>query len=164
MSANDRQVSGNHYKLGGEEHWDRMWRIHGRGYFVGSITKYVERYHLKNGIRDLEKAGHFIEKLIELEKAAASITTLAPRGAELFPEVNPSGWIGYTYEGTDANGALFTCSRCREHFRITHHARPSDFHDCLTGLIVSMVEPIKLPPDGDIGGAEMPTSAYVNQG
>lgn len=68
-SANDTQVGGSHYKLGGEQHWDRMWRIHGRGYFVGCITKYMERYHLKNGIQDLEKAQHFLAKLIELEKS-----------------------------------------------------------------------------------------------
>lgn len=67
MSANDTQVGGTHYKQGGEEHWDRQWRLHGRGYFVGAITKYVERYHLKNGLQDLRKAKHFLEKLIELE-------------------------------------------------------------------------------------------------
>lgn len=69
MSANERQVGGNHYKKGGEEHWDRQWRLYGRGYFVGCITKYVERYHDKNGVQDLEKAQHFLEKLIELEKS-----------------------------------------------------------------------------------------------
>lgn len=67
MSANERQIGGTHYKKGGEEHWDRQWRLYGRGYFVGCITKYVERYHEKNGVQDLEKARHFIEKLIELE-------------------------------------------------------------------------------------------------
>lgn len=66
--ANSRQVGGDHYKKGGEEHWDRIWRLYGRGYFVGCITKYVERYHLKNGLQDLEKAKHFLEKLIELEE------------------------------------------------------------------------------------------------
>lgn len=70
MSANERQIGGNHYKKGGEEHWDRQWRLYGRGYFVGCITKYVERYHEKNGIQDLEKAKHFLDKLIELESSA----------------------------------------------------------------------------------------------
>lgn len=69
MSANERQIGGNHYKKGGEEHWDRQWRLYGRGYFVGCITKYVERYHEKNGIQDLEKAKHFLDKLIELESS-----------------------------------------------------------------------------------------------
>lgn len=67
MSANERQIGGNHYKKGGEEHWDRQWRLFGRGYFIGCITKYVERYPEKNGVQDLEKARHFIDKLIELE-------------------------------------------------------------------------------------------------
>ena len=71
MSANDIQIGGDHYKkLGGEEHWDRQWRLHGRGYFVGCITKYTERYPDKNGIEDLKKARHFLDKLIELEEAA----------------------------------------------------------------------------------------------
>lgn len=68
MNANDKQVGGDHYSREGEQHWDRQWKLNGRGYFVGCITKYVERYHLKNGIQDLEKAKHFLEKLIELEK------------------------------------------------------------------------------------------------
>jgi hypothetical protein len=67
MSANETQIGGDHYKTGGEEHWDRIWRLYGRGYFVGCITKYVERYHKKNGFEDLKKARHFLDKLIELE-------------------------------------------------------------------------------------------------
>lgn len=67
MSANDKQVGGTHYPKDGEQHWDRMYRLYGRGYFVGCATKYLERYHLKNGKEDLEKSIHFIEKLIELE-------------------------------------------------------------------------------------------------
>lgn len=68
MSANDKQVGGNHYrKVEGEQHWDRQWRLYGRGYFVGCITKYIERYPDKNGMEDLLKAQQFLEKLIELE-------------------------------------------------------------------------------------------------
>ena len=72
MSANEKQVGGGHYKevaerANGEQHWDRIYRLYGRGYFVGCATKYIERYHLKNGRQDLEKAIHFLEKLIELE-------------------------------------------------------------------------------------------------
>lgn len=78
MSANDKQIGGNHYKKGGEEHWDRQWRLFGRGYFIGCITKYVERYHEKNGIQDLEKAKHFIEKLIELERVQINKIASAP--------------------------------------------------------------------------------------
>lgn len=84
-SANERQVAGNHYKVAtGEQHWDRQWRLYGRGYFVGCITKYVERYPLKNGIQDLEKAKHFLEKLIELETAAER--KMAHQGLGIAPE------------------------------------------------------------------------------
>lgn len=72
MAANDKMVGGDHYPKGqGEEHWDRMYRMFGRGYFIGSITKYVERFPEKGGIEDLKKAEHFIQKLIELETAKA---------------------------------------------------------------------------------------------
>ena len=34
MSANSKQVGGLHYKkMPGEQHWDRQWRIHGRGFY-----------------------------------------------------------------------------------------------------------------------------------
>lgn len=67
--ANDRQVGGTHYKTGGEEHWDRIYRLFGPGYFIGCATKYIERHLNKGGIEDLRKAQHFLEKLIELEGA-----------------------------------------------------------------------------------------------
>lgn len=65
-SVNSRQVGGVHYKTGGEEHWDRVDRL-GLDYFQGQITKYVERWKKKNGLEDLKKAQHFLEKYIELE-------------------------------------------------------------------------------------------------
>ena len=80
MSANDKQVAGTHYQTDGEQHWDRIWRLYGRGYFIGCATKYLERYHLKNGVQDLEKAKHFIEKLIELETAADRRAALVGQG------------------------------------------------------------------------------------
>lgn len=67
LTANSIQVGGDHYNKEGEQHWDRIYRLYGRGYFIGCATKYAERYHLKNGKQDLEKAIHFLQKLIELE-------------------------------------------------------------------------------------------------
>lgn len=67
MGANEKQVGGSHYKVGGEEHWDRVARLN-LDYFQGQITKYVERWKDKNGVQDLEKAQHFLEKYIELAK------------------------------------------------------------------------------------------------
>jgi hypothetical protein len=66
--ANERQVGGEHYKTGGLEHWDIVARFK-LDYFQGQITKYVMRWRRKNGIQDLEKARHFLDKYIELARA-----------------------------------------------------------------------------------------------
>lgn len=69
MVANERQVGGEHYKTnpGIVEHWDIVAQ-HGLDYFQGQITKYVMRWHKKGGVQDLEKARHFLDKYIELQK------------------------------------------------------------------------------------------------
>lgn len=66
MSANDKQISGNHYKMGIEP-WDAIiaW---GLGYLDGNAVKYLSRWRKKGGVADLEKAKHYIEKLIENER------------------------------------------------------------------------------------------------
>ena len=59
-----RQVGGEHY--GGTEwqHWDWVeWN--GLGYQEGQISLYVLRWRKKDGIKDLEKAIHHTEKLME---------------------------------------------------------------------------------------------------
>lgn len=64
--ANTRQIGGNHYKRDGAlEHWDLIERS-GLGYLEGCATKYVARWRQKGGIQDLEKAEHYVQKLIEL--------------------------------------------------------------------------------------------------
>lgn len=67
MKANERQVGGDHYRTESSQHWDRVVEL-GLDYFQGQITKYVERCKKKNGIQDLEKAAHFLQKYIELAK------------------------------------------------------------------------------------------------
>lgn len=66
MSANDKQISGDHYKMDIEP-WDAIiaW---GLGYLDGNAVKYLSRWRKKGGIADLEKAKHYIEKLIENER------------------------------------------------------------------------------------------------
>lgn len=92
-AANERQVGGSHYrKVPGEQHWDRLVRLKGldrsRAYFTGTITAYVERYEDKNGIQDLEKARHYLDKLIELEQAEAArrVAEIDDRAARLAAE------------------------------------------------------------------------------
>ena len=39
------------------------------GFFEGNVVKYVSRHRVKNGVKDLLKARHYIDLLIELEQA-----------------------------------------------------------------------------------------------
>ena len=67
MKANDRQEQGSHYRSE-IQHWD--WVLaNDMGYLEGCITKYVCRWRKKNGIYDLRKAQHYLEKLIEVAEA-----------------------------------------------------------------------------------------------
>ena len=62
MSANDRQVGGDHY-ASTYQHWDFVAdALQGR-YLEGCVTKYATRWRKKNGLQDLEKAQHFLAKL-----------------------------------------------------------------------------------------------------
>lgn len=66
MSANNEQVGGEHYRRHGTlQHWDVVNHF-GLDYFQGQITKYVMRWKDKNGLQDLKKARHFLDKYIEL--------------------------------------------------------------------------------------------------
>lgn len=67
MSANDTQVGGEHYKAP-IQHWDYVLANH-IPYLEAQIIKYVTRWRLKNGLQDLQKARHFLDKLIEVESA-----------------------------------------------------------------------------------------------
>lgn len=67
-TANDKQVGGTHYKGDDKneiQHWDYCW-IKKFDPFQYQITKYVERWRRKNGLEDLRKARHFLDKYIEL--------------------------------------------------------------------------------------------------
>lgn len=64
-NANTRQIGGSHYRKGGSnQHWDFV-EDNGLGYLEGCATKYVTRWRFKNGLQDLEKALHYLDKLIE---------------------------------------------------------------------------------------------------
>lgn len=63
MSANDKQVGGGHYKSA-IQHWDYVI-ANDLDYFQAQVTKYVTRWKKKNGLQDLLKAQHFLEKYIE---------------------------------------------------------------------------------------------------
>ena len=67
--ANKTQVGGGHYQNADIQHWDFVW-AQDMDYFQGQVTKYVTRWKKKNGIQDLHKARHFLQKYIELVEAA----------------------------------------------------------------------------------------------
>ena len=67
MSANERQEGGDHYRNKAIQSWDFIV-ANGMGYLDGCVVKYVSRFREKNGVQDLEKAAHFLAKLIEVEK------------------------------------------------------------------------------------------------
>ena len=62
------QVGGSHYK---DLKIQPVEYIHANNipFIEGSIIKYVTRWRDKGGVKDLEKARHFIDLLIELENA-----------------------------------------------------------------------------------------------
>jgi hypothetical protein len=66
LGANAKQVSGKHYKEKIIQPWDYIY-ANNLGYFEGNCVKYVSRWRDKGGIADLQKAIHYLEKLIELE-------------------------------------------------------------------------------------------------
>ncbi len=68
--ANNTQVGGTHY-LSPIQHWDFVV-ANDLDYFQGQITKYVTRWRKKNGIGDLYKARHFLQKYIEVAEQRES--------------------------------------------------------------------------------------------
>lgn len=67
MSADDRQVGGDHYKSLAVEPWAAMqaWMTpeEFRGFLKGNVIKYLAR---TKGPNDLQKAHHYMEKLLEV--------------------------------------------------------------------------------------------------
>lgn len=63
-NANNRQIDGDHYKEKPYQHWD--WVIDTKlHYILANATKYLSRWRTKNGLIDLEKSKHYLEKAIE---------------------------------------------------------------------------------------------------
>ena len=67
MAANDEQIGGRHYIDKPFQPWDYIVG-NKMGYLEGCIIKYVSRYRDKNGVEDLIKAAHYLDKLIEVTR------------------------------------------------------------------------------------------------
>lgn len=68
LPANAIQHGGTHYKQVAIQPWDYIV-ANNLGFLEGNAIKYITRHKSKNGIEDLKKAIHYIEKLIEVETA-----------------------------------------------------------------------------------------------
>lgn len=108
-TANQRQVGGQHYKKE-VEHWDWV-EAQGMGYLEAAATKYITRYREKDGRVGLEKAVHYIDKLIEysmLNERKNRVTKLDKDLTNRFFISNGLGgptmlvcWILLTWENSD---------------------------------------------------------------
>lgn len=67
----DVQVGGSHYISKTIQPWEAMQAWMSReafsGFLNGNVIKYLCRYKDKNGVEDLMKARHCLDKLIEVE-------------------------------------------------------------------------------------------------
>lgn len=59
-----KQVGGDHYTMHKIQPWDII-DAYGLDFYEGNALKYLLRYKDKNGAEDLEKAIHYIERIIE---------------------------------------------------------------------------------------------------
>lgn len=73
MNPNDMQVGGNHYQSS-YQHWSFVLET-GQQYLEAQITRYITRWRKKDGVKDLKKALHYIDKLLTV------LPMVAPRRA-----------------------------------------------------------------------------------
>lgn len=65
-SANSQQIGGQHYKQLPIQPWDFI-HVNKLSYMEGSVVEYMCCWKRKGGVEDLQKAKHYVEKMIELE-------------------------------------------------------------------------------------------------
>jgi len=66
-----KQVGGTHYQSS-MECWDYIL-ANNLGYLEGTAIKYITRWKKKNGVEDLQKAIHFLQKLIETKESSPPV-------------------------------------------------------------------------------------------
>jgi hypothetical protein len=105
MGANDIQHGGNHYKKGGAlQHWDIVAK-YGVGYLEGCATKYPTRHLDKNGVEDIKKAMHYVDKIIEMHRTER----YRPRG--IVPEFVVENFCDANSLGDDEREIMFCLFR-----------------------------------------------------
>lgn len=87
MKTEKKQVGGTYYQDKKIQPWDAMQEWMSKeafqGFLQGNAIKYLARWKEKNGVQDLQKAIHYVEKLIETEtEEKAQDTTPADKYQE----------------------------------------------------------------------------------
>jgi len=62
--ANDRQEGGDHYQNKAIQPWDYIVS-NNLDFFEGNALKYLTRWKQKDGVKDLKKCMHYLEKILE---------------------------------------------------------------------------------------------------
>lgn len=64
VNSNSKQHGGSHYSTPIQT-WDFI-SANNIPYLDGNAIKYISRHHKKNGFEDLQKAAHYIQKMMEV--------------------------------------------------------------------------------------------------
>lgn len=80
VSALQTQVGGDHYKDMAIQPVEYIM-ANNLGYCEANVVKYVSRWRQKGGVKDLEKAKHYLDLLIEAEAEARATSRAARRAA-----------------------------------------------------------------------------------
>lgn len=93
MSANN--TGPGHYKDKAIQPWDFVVS-NNLGYLEGNVVKYITRWQQKNGIEDLRKAKHYIEKLIEMAMNADATAPQQPQAHDSLVRAQRATWDART--------------------------------------------------------------------
>lgn len=140
MSANNKQVAGDHYRTSkdGVQHWDYSVAVNVPN-LEYAASKYMTRWYKKNGIEDLEKALHYMEKRLECYNSHVGIVKAANRNQGLFNRYIADNKI-VPHE--------------RDIVDLIMHWRGTEQLERIVSSLKDMVDEMKCGP----------TSGYVNQG
>lgn len=113
MAANDKQIDGEHYQGTEVQHWD--WAQHIL-YLEGCATKYIARHRQKEGLMDIEKGLHFIQKIVERDYPHVELVW------KMLAKVNPANPLANTYSGDKSSQNPYANVKDDDYY--THNIRP----------------------------------------
>lgn len=97
MTALKNQVGGDHYKNLKIQPVEYITE-NGIPFIEGSVIKYVTRWRSKGGVKDLEKARHFLDILIEMNKEPTEEPTKEPKKEKVLELESNSRPLFVSYE------------------------------------------------------------------